>query len=119
MMNYSKVLEDFRDLKINKGDVIGIGGTGIFNETETTVMICNSHVVNLLEHFISGEIDDIRALEWVNTVWFSDVFDYCEEGCDCIASVMSRLERIDEDFNLNPNTAEMLLNALEENIELN
>lgn len=47
--------------------------------------------------FKSGEISQVELLDWVNTLWFSDLFDYADEQCDSIASVMTELETLDED----------------------
>ncbi len=83
-----------------------------------TVVVCNQHLIGLLDGYINGRVTETRIIEWVNTIWFSDAFDYCDEGCDCIASIMNKLEELDEEFALNNDVAENLIDALKKNIEI-
>lgn len=112
------MLEQYRDLVINKEELIKKGGIQLLNETGEAVVVCNQHLIELISQYINGSVSKERVLEWVNTIWFSDVFDYCNDGCDCIASIMIRLEELDEGFALDMNTANMLIEALESNKEI-
>jgi hypothetical protein len=50
---------------------------------------------------------------------FTDLFVYCEEYRDCIASVLSELEEIDEEQKgITDDTIIKLIDALNRNIEL-
>lgn len=115
-----QLLEQFRDLVIDKRTLIqllSLERTKI--ETDKTIEVCNRHVLFLLESYQNGAISQQWLLEWVNTVWFSDQFDYCDEYCDCIASVMNELEEIDEDGKeLTVEKLQKYIYALENNIEI-
>ena len=113
------LLEDFRDLKIRREELINQENWNTLNARgEETVLICNQHLMRLLEEYQAGNIDIDRILEWVNTIWFSDAFDYCEEYCDCIASIMNKLEELDEGFQLNDKRVKEYLAALISNKEV-
>ncbi|MDQ2087475.1 hypothetical protein RBH29_13670 [Herbivorax sp. ANBcel31] len=69
--------------------------------------------------FQKGNISKQNLLDWVNTVWFSGLFEYCDENCDCIASVMNELEEIDEDGReITYDKIKKYIYALENNIEI-
>ena len=73
----------------------------------------------LLESFQKGDISKQQLLDWVNTVWFSGLFEYCDENCDSIASVMNELEEIDEEGKeLTFEKINKYIHALENNIEV-
>ncbi|KAF1084283.1 hypothetical protein SPSYN_02687 [Sporotomaculum syntrophicum] len=83
------------------------------------VEICNNHVIILLENFKKGNISKHTLLDWVNTVWFSGLFEYCDENCDSIASVMNELEEIDENGKeLTYEKIKRYIYALKNNIEI-
>lgn len=116
-MSTRTLLEDFRDLKIRRDELIIQGSSNILKGAET-ILICNQHLIKLLEAYRAGDIDINRILEWVNTIWFSDVFDYCDEHSDCLASIMNKLEELDEGYQLNEKEVEKLLGALIGNKEV-
>ena len=46
--------------------------------------------------FKNKAISKSDLLDWVNTVWFSELFEYDEKYCDTIADIMNELEEADE-----------------------
>ena len=117
-MNGRVLLEQYRDLIIDKEEFERQGGHNLLNKISDAVIICNNHLITLLEKYINGEINKNKILEWTNTIWFSDSFDYCDEGCDCIASIMNRLEELDEGFAFDSDIAKKLIIALKSNEEI-
>jgi hypothetical protein len=91
---FKKYLELFRDLKLSKNELKKVIPKDfvIYNPT----IVCSIHVINLLECYISDKVDESYILDWVNTVWFSGWYLYCDEAEECIARVMNELEEIDE-----------------------
>ncbi|MPM67928.1 hypothetical protein SDC9_114853 [bioreactor metagenome] len=114
-------LKKFRDLKIRRSDLSEGGKIELFNvapEQNKPVPIFPEHVITLLNRFKTQEISKARLLEWVNTVMFTDLFDYAEEYQNSIASVFSELEEIDEEGkDLTPEKFDLLLTALQNNTE--
>jgi len=115
-----ELLEQFRDLKISKDKLNELLPLGLKNTTIVKpVEICNNHLIILLEYYQNSKIDKTMLLDWVNTVWFSDLFDYCDENCDSIASVMNELEEIDEEGKeLTNQKITYYIHALKSNIEI-
>ena len=112
------ILERFRDLKIDKDTLSQLLPLELINIDEP-VEVCNKHILFLLESFQKGDITKQRLLDWVNTVWFSGLFEYCDEYCDCIASVMNELEESDEEGKgLTDEKIKKYMHALENNIEI-
>ena len=115
-------LEKFRDLKIRGSELSEGGKIDLFNvtpEQNRPVPIFPEHVITLLNKFKTQEISKTRLLEWVNTVMFTDLFDYAEEYQDSIASVIGELEEFDEEGkDLTPKKFDRLLAALQNNTEV-
>lgn len=115
-----QLLEQFRDLKIDKSKLCGL----LHKELKELLIdkpieICNNHLVVVLENYQTGNISKQMVLDWVNIVWFSGLFEYCDEFCDCIASVMNELEEIDEDGKqLTNERVNEFIHALKNNIEI-
>ena len=114
------ILEQFRDLKIEKDILSQLLPLELKNiPINKPVEVCNRHILLLLESYQKGDITKQRLLDWVNTVWFSGLFEYCDEHCDCIASVMNELEEIDEEGKeLTDEKIKKYIHALENNIEV-
>ncbi|KOA18995.1 hypothetical protein CLHOM_27350 [Clostridium homopropionicum DSM 5847] len=113
-------LEQFRDLKISREELYQSMHKDVAKiSIETPVKVCSEHVIGLLEGYKNGLRTKDTILEWVNTIWFSGWFEYCDEQCDSIASVMNCLEEIDEEGKeLNLEKVEIYLNALKHNLEV-
>lgn len=111
------MLEAFRDLKICKEELLknlNVESLNKLKEKEI-VMISRVHVIKLLESFKTESINESELLDWVNTIWFSDVYDYIDEEVDSIASVMNELEEIDEGVKLDEVKIDLLIESLKSN----
>ena len=104
-------LKQFRDLQITKEELFKkipkVPSPGF-----KPVVVKNCHLSNLLLCYKEGSISEQALLKWVNTIWFTDWFTYHDEHSDCIASIMTELEEIDEEGKeLTPIKVEKYLNA--------
>ena len=119
-MDKEKALVEFKDLKITKQELLPrIGYERFAKPNDVEVEINAYDVIHLLRNFQNGSIDIHRLLDWVNTIWFSDYYDYKDEQCDCIASVMQRLEEIDENgFVLGDDDINRYIQVLMQNVDL-
>ncbi len=93
-MQISSALEKFRDLELSKEELFQLLPRD--REKAASVIIASKHVINLLSKYKLGKINKEFLLNWVNVVWFSELFDYADNECDSIASVMNELEELDE-----------------------
>lgn len=58
-----------------------------------------------------------RLIEWVNVIWFTDLFTYDPEQEEAIASVMEILETMDElDANVTDNELSEMIDCLSHNV---
>ncbi len=117
MEKYVNILEDYRDLKIDKTALMAITKS---MTALPIVEVRSFHLVKVLKEYSTDRINTNYLLEWVNTIWFSEWYYYNEVQCDSIASVMSILEELDEgNLILNQEKIDILINALHKNIEIN
>lgn len=120
-IDHSK-LEDFRDLKIRKWEICDLNKIDLFNasiDNGKAVIIYPENIINLLIEFREGHISKEHLLEWINTVMFTDLFEYYNEFRDSIASIISELEEIDEKGKeLTFEKIDNYIYALKENIEI-
>lgn len=91
------VLNAFLDFKATKKDLIDTYGEDLYNVEVEPVTVSASHVVSAIDKFDTEEIDVAMLLDWVNVVWFTDLFEYSEHEADSISSVLSVLETLDEE----------------------
>jgi hypothetical protein len=95
-----EALYDFKTLKITKTQLQNIVGKNLHKvKVESPIVISNKDVIFILESFNNGEISLATLIDWVNVVWFTELYDYADEYQVSIASVMSELEELDEDGN--------------------
>jgi hypothetical protein len=118
MERFTECLEKFRDLIITKQELFEF----IARQPNTKykpINITNRHLINLLMEYKNGRINERYILDWVNTVWFTDWFEYDDYYCDSVASVMNKLEEIDEEGNdLSKEKVNKYIICLEENMEV-
>lgn len=115
-----KFLNDFKNLKITRKELEeGIGTAQLKSSIHDPIEITAQDVVNLLKAYQSNRITIDMLLQWVNTVWFTDLFTYSDDYCDSIASVMNKLEEIDENgYTLADDEIEWYVQALITNTEI-
>jgi len=122
-MNIEHVkLEEFRDFKIRKREICDLDKIDIFNasiDNGKPVIIYPYHIIKLLNEFRENKLSEEHLLEWINTIMFTDLFEYDDKFRDSIASVISELEEIDEEGReITLEKIDRYIHALENNIEL-
>ncbi|AEK19819.1 hypothetical protein [Methanococcus maripaludis] len=119
MINLEKI-KNFRDLIISKKELLeAIPFNPPKEYRGDRVEISTDHVIHILEKYKTGEVSKTQILDWVNTIWFSEWYDYCEIYSDSIASVMDELEELDEEgTDLTVETVDRYIYALQNNIEV-
>jgi len=107
----------FKDLQISKEELYNKLGFTV--EVDNPVVISAPDVIHLLSAYADKRITIEHLLDWVNTVWFTDFFDYDDVCCDSIASVLNELEELDEDGReLTPEDIGNYIDALKDNREV-
>lgn len=88
----------YRELKINKSDLQQRVGEDLHNvNCKKTYHIRRSDVVNAIQLFLNDTIDKNTLVEWVNVVWFTELYMFDDDDADSIVSVLEVLETLDEE----------------------
>ncbi len=114
-----KILVDFKLLKKNKEDLQRELGEDLFNiELEKPCMVYKNDLIAILEKYINGEINQKALLNWVNVIWFTDLYEYYNKDENSIISVMSHLEELDEEgIDYTCEQMRKMIDCLSKNIE--
>lgn len=97
-MTMQERLRQFRELNIGKAELRQAIGEDLHNvECRKACPVKSSHVAHAIQLFQDDSITVEKLVEWVNTVWFTDLFAFDEEEADSIISVLEVLETMDED----------------------
>ena len=92
-----KHLNLYRVLKITKTELQQAIGEDLHNVECQKDRIKRSDVVNAIQLLQNGTISKDTLVEWVNVVWFTELFVFDDEDADSIVSVLEVLETMDED----------------------
>ena len=114
------VINDFKNLKISKMDLYNVFKKDLhLIFLDNPVIVNTSDVISLLEAYRYDRLTLNDLLEWVNTIWFTDLFEYDDNQCNSIASVMNVLEELDEaDNSLSQADIDKYISALTKNEEI-
>ena len=95
----SKLLNDYKSFRAALSDLEAVYGSDLLNAANSKVeIVYTDDVVYAIEMYRTGKIAKTELVDWVNTLWFCNaLYDYADEQCDSIASVMNELETLDED----------------------
>ena len=94
----NNLLVAFKMLHISKKELKDrLGGNLATLVAIDPVSISVEDVIYVLNAYKEEKIELSELLDWVNTIWFTDLFDYVDDQSDSIASVMDILEELDED----------------------
>jgi len=115
-----EILNDFKSLKITKAQLQSKIGENLHQvKIEKPVIVNDKDVILVLEKCKKNEVTVNDLVDWVNVVWFTELFEYAEKYQDSIASVMSELEELDEEGNeLTDEKIGVYIDALNSNREL-
>lgn len=115
-LSYAKM---FKEHKISLAKLKEKVPEKYFKHCDNKVTVYIHDLKELLNAYLKTEISKDTLLDWVNTVWFSELFCYDEAHCDSIACVMNELEEADERDNvLDKNSIQRYIDALNDNQEL-
>ena len=93
-----KPLDLYRKLKISKSELQQSIGEDLHNvECKKAYRIKQSDVINAIQLLLNGTIEKDTLVEWVNVVWFTELYVFDDEDADSIVSVFEILETMDED----------------------
>lgn len=92
------ILKAYREMSITKAALCEQLGNDLYNvEVDHPTRINTSDVCNGIEKVLVGETSLDELVDWVNVVWFTDLFYFPDAETDSIISVLEVLETLDED----------------------
>ena len=93
----NNLLKNFKEFKIDTSELRKHYGNDLYNLSQIKpVKVYASDVISTIVRYLNKEISTSQLTEWVNIIWFTDLFEYNPNEEDSIASVMSLLETLDE-----------------------
>ncbi len=88
----------FKQFKSDISDLHNVFGKDLHNaDIESPECVTVSDVINAIESYRKGTIAKQALVDWVNVLWFTDLYVYDEMYEDAISSVMTLLETLDEE----------------------
>ena len=93
---YIEYAENFKHLKIPLAELKMNVPHKYFVCCDDKIIVFKEDLENLLTKYKNKAISKSDLLDWVNTVWISELFEYDEKYCDTIADIMNELEEADE-----------------------
>ena len=94
----NKVLKDFLKTRINLSQFKKELGDNLYNvKVEKAQIVCSQDLILLINQYLDHKRTLQEVVEWVNVIWFTDLYEYNPLEEDSIASVMSALETLDEE----------------------
>ena len=114
-----KHLSLYRELKITKTELQQAIGEDLHNvECQKAYRIKRSDVVNAIQLLQNGTISKDTLVEWVNVVWFTELYVFDDDDADSIVSVLEVLETMDEEgVVISENELSEMITALTSNTE--
>lgn len=92
------ILNEYRQMHITRAQLREQLGDDLHNvEVGRPVCIKASDVRDGIGRVLSGEKTLEELVDWVNVVWFTELFDFPDGETDSIISVLEVLETLDED----------------------
>ncbi len=113
------ILEMYKKMRINKKELSKQIGDDFYNiENINSVCVNAVDVSNVIEKFLGKEIEFQELVDWVNVIWFTELFYFPDEETDAIISVMEVLETLDEEgVNISSDELKSMQATLKDNKE--
>ena len=91
-------LRDFLESKISLPQLKATCGENLYRvEIGSPLIVSSKDVILLIKKYLADQKSLQDVVDWVNVVWFTDLFEYNPTEEDSIASVMPYLESLDEE----------------------
>ncbi len=116
-----ETLLKFKKLEIDKAMLKKEIGDDLYNvDYSKPITVNRADVSMVIQKYLKNDIPLEQLVDWVNVVWFTDLFELLESESDSIMSVLEVLETLDEDdANISEEDFSEMLNSLSNNIVYN
>ena len=114
----NNILSRYKHFDMNLQELKDILGDDLHNVSDISPQKLNANdVIYAIQQYLANSVSLIDLLNWVNTIWFTDLYEYNTKEENTIASVMSLLETLDEGVEFSNEEYFMMIDCLQKNIE--
>ncbi len=93
-----EILLKFKNLEIDKTLLKKEIGDDLYNvDCPKPLVITKEDLCKVIQCYTNNDISLQQLVDWVNVVWFTELFELLEKESDSIMSVLEVLETLDED----------------------
>lgn len=118
MISINTILNQYKNFKISLQKLKYVFGEDLYNISDILPQTVNSNdIIYAIQQYLTNSVSLIDLLNWVNTIWFTDLYEYNTKEENTIASVMSLLETLDEGVEFSNEEYLMMIDCLQKNIE--
>lgn len=92
------LLNNFLKNKADINELKKVFGNNLYNANIASPIILHANdVIFIIEQYVLGKMTLQQITDWVNVMWFTELFEYSDNEEESIASVVSVLETLDEE----------------------
>lgn len=112
------VLNKYKHFDVSLQELKSVLGEDLYNVADVTPeKVCAADVVYAIQQYLSKAVSLPELVQWVNVVWFTELYEYVSKDENTIASVMSLLETLDEGVEFTVKEYVKMIKCLEANDE--
>ena len=92
------LLKSYLNMEIGRDTLKKTFGENLLGAVIDHPVTVTAHDVAVaISKYLTGDVSQDTLVDWVNTIWFTDLYEYDDTESDCIGSVMAVLETLDEE----------------------
>lgn len=114
------ILNKYKHFDISLHELKGVLGDDLYNVDDMTpTTVYAADVAYAIKQYLSKTVSLSDLVQWVNVVWFTELYEYDSSEENSIASVMTLLETLDEGVEYTTEEYARMIECLETNKECN
>lgn len=112
------ILSKYKHFDVSLQELKNVLGEDLYNVSDVTPeKVCAADVVYAIKQYLTKSVSLSELVEWVNVVWFTELYEYASKDENAIASVMALLETLDEGEEFSNEEYQTMIRSLENNVE--
>lgn len=112
------VLSKYKRFDVSLQELKSVLGEDLYNVADATPeKVVAADVVYAIKKYLSKAVTLSELVDWVNVIWFTELYEYAAKEENAIASVMTLLETLDEGVNFTDDEYAQMIKCLENNTE--
>lgn len=112
------ILNKYKRFDVSLQKLKSVLGEDLYNVANVTPeKVCAADVVYAIQQYLSKAVSLPELVQWVNVVWFTELYEYVSKEENAIASVMALLETLDEGVEFSDEEYAVMIECLESNTE--